>query len=174
MKKYITHVILGVLIGSFIFFGYQLHEFNVKNEMLIETYEGYKTQLIKTEIKVRQTEQKIRETQQKVDYFMDALGIEQMSVSGYAPLDPNAIEGVCYSGDPNVTASGQKPIAGMTVAAGPGIPFGTRVYIENIGARTVNDRGGAITNNRIDVVFATKNEAMKHGIRNLNVLTVKQ
>lgn len=96
-----------------------------------------------------------------------------MEVTAYAPLDPEAKGGMCYSGNPNITASGEPPVPGETVAAGPGIPFGTFLWIEGIGLRRVNDRGGMITNNRIDVVVETVKEAFQIGrsLRKVWILT---
>ena len=33
-----------------------------------------------------------------------------VEATAYAPIDPQAVEGMCYSGDPWVTASGFAPI----------------------------------------------------------------
>ncbi|MDI6740759.1 MAG: 3D domain-containing protein [Candidatus Edwardsbacteria bacterium] len=111
----------------------------------------------------------------KIDQLLDIFAgatseaplVDEFTVTAYAPLDPAAVEGMCYSGDPNVTASGLPPIPGETVAAGPGIPFGSRVWIEGLGIRTVNDRGGRITDNHLDVVFATRKDALSFGRQNL-------
>lgn len=87
----------------------------------------------------------------------------QMTITHYAPLDPQAIDGMCFSGDPTITASGQKVEPGITVAAGVNIPFGTQVYIPGYGYREVHDRGGAIGPNSIDVAVATRSEAFRLG-----------
>ena len=42
-------------------------------------------------------------------------------------------------------------IYGETAACGPNIPFGTRVYIEDVGWRTCQDHGGAIDDDEVDV-----------------------
>ena len=86
-----------------------------------------------------------------------------MEVTKYAPLDDTAIAGWDYCGDPNITASGDPVIPGETVAAGPSIPFGTEVYIEGFGWRTVNDRGGLIDDHNIDIATNTKEQAQKFG-----------
>ncbi len=99
--------------------------------------------------------------------ILGAVEVREFEVSAYAPLDPAAVPGMCFSGDPNVTASGGRPIPGETVAAGPGIPFGSRVWIEGVGIRTVNDRGSRITDEALDVVFATRAEALMFGRQQL-------
>lgn len=42
-------------------------------------------------------------------------------------------------------------IYGETAACGPNIPYGTRVYIDRVGWRTCQDRGGAIEDDEVDV-----------------------
>ncbi len=93
------------------------------------------------------------------------LGVEtnEFEITAYAPLDPNAIEGMCYEGDPSVTASGGRPIPGETAAAGPSIPFGSRVFLVGYGWRTINDRGGMITDKHIDLVATSHEEAWMIG-----------
>ena len=92
--------------------------------------------------------------------------------TGYAPLDKNARVGMCYSGDPKVTASGQPTKPGITVAAPKHIPFGTWLYIEGIGFRKVEDRGGRIKKNKIDICFQTRKEAMEWGRRKVKVYII--
>ena len=99
------------------------------------------------------------------DIFPDAKETS-MVVTAYAPLDPAAIEGMCYSGDPTVTASGEAPVPGETVAAA--LPFGTLLYIEGIGLRRVNDRG--VPSGCIDVVTETRSQALKLGRSRRRVL----
>lgn len=72
-----------------------------------------------------------------------------------------------------VTASGAMATAWYTVAAGSGYKLGTVIYIPyfsnspNGGWFVVQDRGGAISNNRIDVYMNTYNECIQFGRRNL-------
>ena len=72
-----------------------------------------------------------------------------------------------------VTASGARASAWYTVAAGKGYPIGTIIYIPyfadkpNGGWFVVQDRGGAISNNKLDVYMNTYNECISFGRRNL-------
>lgn len=68
-----------------------------------------------------------------------------------------------------VTASGTKATAGRTIAAPKSIPFGTKVYIEGIGTRVVEDRGGAIADGHIDVFVNDVNMARSLGKQTLLV-----
>ncbi len=69
------------------------------------------------------------------------------------------------------TASG-KPAVGLIVAAPPNLAFGTVLYIPGYGNAFVEDRGGAITGNRLDVLFATHEEAKQWGVQYLKVRIV--
>ena len=60
-----------------------------------------------------------------------------------------------------ITASG-KPAVGLVVAAPPNIPFGTVLDIPGYGKAEVLDRGGAIKNNRLDVLFTDKDGVSGH------------
>lgn len=76
---------------------------------------------------------------------------------------------ICGTGN-GVTASGATAITGVTIAADPNVlPIGTTVYIEGIGERTVQDTGGAIVGNRIDVFVNTHSEALENGIHTAKV-----
>lgn len=98
--------------------------------------------------------------------------VQVMNITMYAPLSAGAVEGQDFTGDPQRTASGDRVIPGKTAAAGPNIPFGTRIYVEGVGWHTVNDRGGAIGPNDIDLAVASKEEAIKFGRqRRLVILT---
>jgi 3D (Asp-Asp-Asp) domain-containing protein len=99
--------------------------------------------------------------------------VKTMEITFYAPLDPDAVEGMCYSGDPNITASGERVMVGLTAAADKSIPFGTRIFVEGFGWRVVHDRGGSIQGDRIDIAVATKEEALRLGRKQATVLIWK-
>lgn len=68
---------------------------------------------------------------------------------------------ICGTGD-GITASGAPVTAGLTVAADESLPFGTVLYIENIGVRVVQDRGAAIQGNKLDVAVSGSHEDALH------------
>ena len=83
----------------------------------------------------------------------------EMEVTAYC-----GCEKCCGSYADGVTASGYKLQEGSKVVAAPkNIPFGTEIYIPGYGLATVEDRGGAIKGNRIDVYFHTHKEALQWG-----------
>lgn len=86
-----------------------------------------------------------------------------LNVSAYTSAPP------WYS----TTATGARAQSWYTVAAGPSVPFGTVIYIPyfasqpNGGWFVVEDRGGAITNAKLDVYMDTEAECRTFGRRNL-------
>lgn len=69
----------------------------------------------------------------------------------------------CCGKTNGITASGAKVQAGVTVAAPKEFKFGTQLMI-NDHIYTVQDRGGAIKNKRIDIYCSTHEEALKNGV----------
>jgi len=72
-----------------------------------------------------------------------------------------------------ITASGAKVKSWYTVAAGKSYPMGTVIYIPalsdkpNGGWFVVQDRGGAIKDNKLDIYMSTYNECIQFGRKNL-------
>lgn len=70
---------------------------------------------------------------------------------------------ICGTGS-GITASGDAVTAGVTVAADTDVfPFGTVLYIEGVGIRIVQDRGGAVKGNHLDVAVDTHQDALNWG-----------
>ncbi len=100
--------------------------------------------------------------------------LQTFEVTHYAPLDPAAVEGVCYSGNPGITASGAAVEIGTTAAAAWSLPYGTRLYIPGYGFRVVQDRGGDIVEGRLDIAVASKKEAYQLGRKPLPVYIARE
>jgi len=85
----------------------------------------------------------------------------------------------CYSCcgpyDGTRTADGSRPREYYTIATSRFFSFGTMVYIPyfdwapNNGVFEVEDRGGAIQNNRIDIYFSTHEKALQFGRRSFEM-----
>ena len=79
----------------------------------------------------------------------------------------------CCGKSNGITSSGAQATEWYTVAAGSGYPIGTVIYIPaladkpNGGWFVVQDRGGAISNNRIDVYMGSHQAAINFGRKNL-------
>ena len=96
------------------------------------------------------------------------LPAQLMNVSAYCPC-----EKCCGKFADGFTASGV-PAAGKIAAAPRDVPFGTVLDVPGYGRASVQDRGGAITGNKIDVLFPTHQEALEWGRQYLMVTEVAQ
>lgn len=72
----------------------------------------------------------------------------------------------CCGKSNGITASGAKVKEGVTVANGK-LPFGTRIYIEGVGERVVQDRG--VGGNSVDIYFSSHSKALAFGRRKAKV-----
>ena len=63
-----------------------------------------------------------------------------------------------------VTASGERARHG-TIAADRSYPFGTVMFVPGYGYGRVEDRGGAIAGDRLDLFFSSHSQALKWGKR---------
>ena len=70
-------------------------------------------------------------------------------------------------------ANGKMPTAGITVAAPRSFPFGTRLLIEGLGERVVEDRQPKRFDDRIDIFMPDHQTALKFGIRKLHVTFIQ-
>ena len=78
----------------------------------------------------------------------------------------------CGSYASGYTSSGTKATAGRTVAAPSNLPFGTKLKI-NGNTYVVEDRGGAIKGNRIDIYVNSHSAALAWGVKYLPVEVVE-
>ena len=71
------------------------------------------------------------------------------------------------------TSSGAMATAGRTLAAAKGVKFGTVVVAVVDGRRevvgVVEDRGGAITERRLDLYFDSHAEALRFGVQQVDI-----
>ena len=100
---------------------------------------------------------------------------ETTSNSGFVAFTATAYCGCskCCGKSTGITASGAKAKAGVTVAMSSKYPFGTKVEIKGMGTYIVQDRGGAINGNRIDIYFDSHSEALNFGRRTVYLRIVK-
>ena len=128
--------------------------------------------------KIIQISTKIISRAGRRDYALTPEAIEA-SVSGKAPEVANLNTSaycacmICCGKTNGITSSGAIAKEWYTVAAGSGYPIGTVIYIPalsdkpNKGWFIVEDRGGAITNNKIDIYMGSHTNALIFGRRNL-------
>ena len=76
-------------------------------------------------------------------------------------------------GGTGITASGKQARQGVTVAASRKIPMGTRLRIEGVGVRVVQDRLAPRYDDRVDVFFTRHEDAVRFGKKALAVRVSK-
>lgn len=85
------------------------------------------------------------------------------TVTAYCPCEK------CCGKTDGITASGTKATAGRTIAADTSIlPFGTELYI-NGQKYIVEDRGGGVRGNHIDIFFDSHADALEFGKRQMEI-----
>nr|WP_142352279.1 3D domain-containing protein [Bacillus pumilus] len=75
--------------------------------------------------------------------------------------------------DYGTTASGVSTKQGITIACPPYMAFGTKLYIESVGIRVCQDRGGDIKGNRLDLFINNVSKAREFGRKTLSVKEIK-
>ena len=75
---------------------------------------------------------------------------------------------ICCGKSNGITASGTKATANHTIAASSQFAMGTKLKINGT-IYTVEDRGGAINGNKIDIYMDSHSQALAWGVRYLNV-----
>ena len=93
--------------------------------------------------------------------------IKEFIITAYCPCMK------CCGKTDGITASGDKATEGVTVAMDKSMPFGTKIYIDGVGERIVQDRGGSIKGNRIDLYFDSHKEALNFGRQTKQVTIIK-
>lgn len=79
----------------------------------------------------------------------------------------------CCGSSNGLTASGVRATANHTIAADKKFPFGTKLMINGT-IYTVEDHGGAVNGNHIDVFYNTHSEALQAGTRSATVYLIKE
>ena len=81
--------------------------------------------------------------------------LDTFRLTGYCPCRK-----CCGKWANGITASGATAVEGITIAADPRIlPLGTKVFIEGLGERIVQDTGGDIKNKKLDIFVSYHSKA---------------
>ena len=138
-----------------------------KEEVIAETTsQKTPTTTVKEPVKVEQPKQETTTSLniiEKDGYKLQSLGVYKLTA--YCSCAK------CCGKTDGITASGTHVTAGRTIAAPKTFAFGTKIMI-NGHVYTVEDRGGAIQGNRIDIYFDTHEEALKFGVKNMEIFKV--
>lgn len=126
---------------------YKNHQESIRN------HEQMRNDLVRLDTRLLQAEVDIK----NLESHPQGHNAEAYLVTAYCKCE------ICTGKNDGVTKSGIKAEEGVTMAADESAPFGTVFYIEGLGYRTVQDRGGDIKGKRIDVYFDDHKEALKFG-----------
>lgn len=195
MKRLSNLMYILVLITIAIYlvvFANNITNMAVRINALEETIHNQREELLKQNITINKgihaLTLQIEELNEKAYQQSEALIIENQSISrGSVRNEPIIMRVTAYDlsyasckkypdhPEYGITASGVKVQEWYTCAAGPELPFGTRVFIPafkdkpNGGIYTVEDRGKAITENCLDIFMPSNKDCMTFGVQYLEV-----
>lgn len=149
---------------------------DIKEKMIAEQKskieEENKTQELKKQEQIKLAKAKEQQEKRKVAKVVNNTtsrgDIEsRKDNSGYIKFTATAYCGCakCCGKSTGKTASGTTATAGRTVAMSSSYSFGTKIEIQGMGTYIVEDRGGAIKGNRIDIFFSNHQKALDFGRR---------
>lgn len=172
MKKLIFLIILIIILCNF---GNKIGKLeNQMNEIenpttsvvIIDKEEILENTIVEEEIIETSPEGEIELEQENIDMNLEYLGI--YTLTAYCSCEE------CCGKSDGITASGVKARPNHTIAAPSEFAFGTKLMINGI-EYTVEDRGGAIKDNRIDVYFDSHQEAINFGKqKNIDVYRISE
>ena len=147
---------------------------DIKEKMIAEQKakieEENKTQELKKQEQIKLAKAKEQQEKRKVAKVVNNTtsrgDIEsRKDNSGYVKFTATAYCGCakCCGKSTGKTASGTTATAGRTVAMSSSYSFGTKIEIQGMGTYIVEDRGGAIKGNRIDIFFSNHQKALNFG-----------
>lgn len=111
-------------------------------------------------------EKRIQYTQDLYDNAYDSFDLKYVGEFKCTAYCTEKREHICGEGH-GITASGQPVQAGVSVAVGntDQFPYGTILYIEGVGIRIVQDTGGGLADNQIDLAMDTHENALEWGVQ---------
>jgi 3D (Asp-Asp-Asp) domain-containing protein len=184
MKKLLTAGIILALVGSNVIIGKSYindskeYENRIRNQnKLIKQYKINKQENISL---IRNKSLEILILREQVSKQQKQIEQQQKELSNHSP-PKSYFEVTAYTENYEstqkhkgengygITASGTKVKEGVTIACPQSFDFGTKLNIEGVGLRVCQDRGHAITSNKIDLYVASLTEALQFGRKKLLV-----
>lgn len=93
----------------------------------------------------------------------------QVSEPSRGEVRTMTMEATAYTWTGHRTTSGTWPSRGTIAADTDVLPMGTRIYIPGYGVGVVEDRGGAIVGNKLDLYMDSRTEALQWGRKTVEV-----
>lgn len=145
MKEYLMGLAVGLLAVCCLLLGWRLS----REAKDAKTATLPQVETVVPQIRPRETEQETKQTQEDV-----------FTITAYCPC-----EKCCGAYANGYTATGAKATQGVTIAADPDVlPMGTEIELDGH-TYTVQDTGGAIAGNRLDLYFDSHEDALRWGVQ---------
>ena len=153
-----------------------------KEEQRKQKEKEEKERIEKEKLEEQQRQQEIARAQQKVTSRSGST-LQNINNGNWVKFTATAycFCNKCCGKSNGMTASGAKAQAGVTVAMPKGYSFGTKLLIKDTNGNLLNngksymvqDRGGAIKGNRIDIFFNSHAEALNFGKKTVYLKVVE-
>lgn len=164
MKK--IPYVLFVLFGIVIVFAFMVQA-NQAVRLTAQTKQIY--------MEAQELHEEVKELEPLVEAFNPVVKEDNLTPLGEYEITYYCSCKKCCGKSDGITASGEKAVEGTTVGADTRfLSFGTKIFIEGIGERTVQDRGGAIKGERLDVYVDSHQKALQLGRHKANVFIVEK
>ena len=142
---------------------FYVEKFNTQQEEYKELLKVCEQDLTKAQEEIKLYEEEHKEEEKEIKEEKPKLkSLGKFKITAYCSCSK------CCGKSDGITASGTKATAGRTIAAPSTFKFGTKLII-NGHEYTVEDRGGAIKGNRIDIYFDSHQEALNFGVKYMEV-----
>lgn len=152
----------------------EIEELNLQKENLLRQKQLYEEVLeLKAELELNLTQQIVllEKKTEELQEENENLRTIRAKLTAYSPLDNR--DGQQSEGNPNRTSIGKQVSRGIVAADPRKLPYGTKLEIPDWGVVEVGDTGGALRNDnkniRIDLFHSTYKDAMKFGVKDLEV-----
>lgn len=123
--------------------------------------------------KVESLEKELQEAKDLKEVLSDANYIGEFEITYYT-AGPESTGKTPSHPEYGITRNGTTVEEGRTIAADINIlPFGTKVWIENVGLRVVEDTGSAIKENKLDVYVEDLKTALQNGRHKAKIYIVE-
>lgn len=134
---------------------------NARVQQLTQERDIYASRFQNWSDRALQDEETISALQDRLDSMADGkIYLEEAGTFMCTAYCTEQYQHICGEGH-GITASGQPIQADVTVAADQTLlPYGTVIYIEDVGIRIVQDRGAGVQGNHLDVAVDTHENAL--------------
>ena len=175
LERAIFLVCLIICIAVIVYSGLQVKALEVDVAELQYQNSRQAAQLLDKDIEIKMQEINLS-IQEKIinERIKEKVGLSNKTYAGEFEITYYCPCTLCCGKTDGITASGTLAIEGQTVAADWDVlPPGTKIYIDGVGFRTVEDKGGAIVGQSLDVFMDSHSAALEAGRHKADVWIVE-